>query len=212
MSTYEISIHCPHCGKFTAVTPAPLKPVNPGNRTTETYFDGEHDGIGWWMGKCHSCHKPVLVYGNGHRILPSPRPGPVSEYIPEPMQTDLRDAKHCLAAGVFNAAVVMARRALQCAAVELGATKGEPLWKQVKWLDDNRKITPMQREWADAARWVGNHGAHDTEPDVASGTPVITDVAKEDAEDTIELVERLFESIYVAGRLAQRQLEKRGKA
>jgi len=165
----------------------------------------------WWIGQCNACGSPLLVCDDGMRILPAPQPGPVSDVIPEPMRSDLRDAKHCFAAGVHNAAVVLARRALQCAAVEQGAEKGKQLWQQIKWLDDNRRITPQQHEWANAARWVGNHGAHDTEPDVASGLPVITDVSKEDAEDTITLVEHLFESIYVAAQLARRQLEKRGK-
>jgi hypothetical protein len=80
----------------------------------------------------------------------------------------------------------MARRALQCAAVDQGAPKRQELWKQVKWLDDNRKITAQQRVWADAARWVGNHGAHDTEPNVLAGQPTITNVTKDDAEDTSE--------------------------
>jgi hypothetical protein len=167
----------------------------------------------WWMGVCNACHQPMLVKDVGSKVFPTPQPGPVSEHIPEPMRADLREAKTCLAAGAWNATVVMARRALQCSAVEQGVPTGKdwPLWKQIKWLDDNRKITTQQREWADAARWVGNQGAHDTEPDVALGKPVITDVTEEDARATIDLVEHLFETLYVAGKLAREQLAKRGK-
>lgn len=170
-------------------------------------------GHRWWIGQCNACGSPLLVCDDGVRILPAPQPGPVSNDIPEPMRSDLREAKQCLAAGAFNAAVVMARRALQCAAVEQGAQTGKewPLWKQIKWLDENRKITPSQHQLADAARWVGNHGAHDTEPDVGAGQPVITNVTDEDARDTIQLVEHLFETLYVAPKLAQDQLAKRGK-
>jgi hypothetical protein len=165
------------------------------------------------MGKCNACHKPLLVKDIGGVVYPPPQPGPVSEAIPEPMRSDLREAKQCLAVAAWNAAVVMARRALQCAAVEQGAPVGRdwPLWKQIKWLDDNRKVTTQQREWADAARWVGNHGAHDTEPDVANGKPVITDVSADDAHATVELVEHLFDALYVAAHLAREQLAKRGK-
>jgi len=83
--------------------------------------------------------------------------------------------------------------------------------KQIKWLDDNRKIATPQREWADAARWVGSHGAHDTDPDVGAGKPVITAVTEDDARATVELVEHRFETLYVAGKLAREQLAKRGK-
>jgi hypothetical protein len=128
------------------------------------------------------------------------------------MASDLREAKQCLAVGAWNAAVVMARRALQCAAVQQGAPAGQKLWQQIKWLDDNRKITAPQREWADVARWVGNNGAHNTEPGIADGQPVIVDVIEEDARATLELVERLFETIYVAPKVAREQLMKLGKA
>jgi len=83
----------------------------------------------------------------------------------------------------------MARRALQVAAVQLGAPQGEKLGTQIKWLEEHRKITSEQRSWADAARWVGNHGAHDTEPDVSNGRVVITEVSMADASETVELVE-----------------------
>jgi HEPN domain-containing protein len=171
----------------------------------------EHDAP-WWMGKCNACERPVLVFFEGGIVYPTPQPGPVSEHIPDPMRSDLREAKLCLSVGAWNAAAVLARRALQSAAVEQGAPKGKKLWEQIKWLDENRKITSQQRDWADAARWVGNHGAHDTEPDVAGGHPVITEVSEEDARDTIALVEHLFETLYVATHAAKQQLAKRGKA
>lgn len=214
----EVSIHCPHCGQYTAVSPAPL-----GFMTTDRfprfqalpstavlyYLNG---GENWWMGKCNACMEPVLVVADGFRILPPPQPGPVDAAIPEPMQSDLREAKKCLAVSASNAAVVMARRALQVAAVQLGAPQGEKLGTQIKWLEEHRKITSEQRSWADAARWVGNHGAHDTEPDVSNGRVVITEVSMADASETVELVEHLFETIYVASQIAQRQLAKRGKS
>jgi HEPN domain-containing protein len=220
----EVSLHCPHCGKHTAVTPALLSiivasPNTPPNNIAERHISEwikptpyyVYGSGRWWLGKCNACQQPLLLRDHGSKVFPTPQPGPVSEDIPEPMRSDLREAKLCLSAGAWNAAAVMARRALQSAAVEQGAPKGKKLWEQIKWLDEDRKITQQQRRWADAARWVGNHGAHDTEPDVASGAPVITDVAQDDAEDTIKLVEHLFETLYVAGRAADHQLLKRGK-
>jgi len=222
----EVSVHCPHCGKYTAVTPAPLVVAVPDDRSltrvslepvnralTSPPFYSSQSGR-WWLGKCNACQEPLLVNGRGHAFLPSPQPGPVSEDIPEPIRSDLREAKLCFAAGAWNAAVVMARRSLQCATVEQGAPTGTqwPLWKQIAWLAENGKLTLAQRQLADAARWVGNHGAHDTEPDAAAGKPVITEVTQEDAADTIRLVEHLFETLYVTRTLAEAQLDKRGKS
>jgi hypothetical protein len=98
-------------------------------------------------------------------LMPWPQPSPTSNLIPEPMRRDLSEAKRCVAAGAWNAAVVMARRALQCAAVEEGAPKGEQLWAQLQDLLKRGVIVKNMYDWAEAARWVGNHGAHDTEPD-----------------------------------------------
>ena len=220
----NVSIHCPYCNEKTAVSPAPLSIPGGGGYSGDSvvllkqltpedpflYRHGEY----WWMGQCNAFLGPVLVRNDGDPVYPTPRPGPVSADIPEPMRSDLLEAKRCVAAGAWNAAAVMARRSLQCAAVALGSpTGGEwPLWRQIKWLDDSRKITPEQREWADAARWVGNHGAHDTEPNVAAGQAVITDVTEEDAKDTIGLVEHLFETLYVARVQAQQQLAKWGRS
>jgi Domain of unknown function (DUF4145) len=220
--TAGISLHCPFCGRYTAVSPAPLVIPQRGGyvrdfEPIQQQLAGDlvyvHQGGLWWLAKCNACGMPLIVRDNGTLVFPVPQPGPVSDHVPEPMRSDVREAKQCIAAGAWNAAVVMARRALQCAVVEQGAPTGRewPLWTQIKWMDDNRKITVQQREWADAARWVGNHGAHDTEPYVPEGKPVITDVSEDDARATLELVEHLFDAIYVAGHLAREQLAKRGK-
>lgn len=219
-----ISAYCPHCHQHTAISPAPLSYRGRGkqsqleNASSIAKMAGLDDvpcyqtgSFLWWMGRCNACNDPLLVLNSGQLVLPAPRPAPVSDEIPEPMQGDLREAKQCLAVSACNAAVVMARRALQCAAIEQGAPKEKKLWEQIKWLDENRKITAQQRQWADAARWVGNQGAHDTEPNVPAGQPVITEVTLEDASDTIDLVEHLFETLYIANQRAREQLAKRGK-
>ena len=219
MPQSHVSIHCPHCGLHTAVSPAPLcvyelarydmkvTPL-PDLPSPPMYSQA---GVRWWMGKCNACQRPILVAEDGIWILPPPQPGPVDNAIPEPMKSDLQEAKSCLAVSAWNASVVMARRALQTAAIELGAPKGMKLWEQIKHLADNHLITAPQKDWCDAARWVGNHGAHDTEPDVKGGVIAITNVDKVDAEDTIKLVELLFQTLYVAGNTAKEQLSKRGK-
>lgn len=217
------SVCCPYCGQHTraesseasASMPfvqiaAAMKGLPIGTGVNYVVAVGLHQ---WWIAICNGCHGVMLVRNSGDTVLPPPQPEPVAQSIPEPMRSDLQEAKRCITVNAWNAAVVMARRALQCAAVQQEAPTGKawPLWKQIAWLDENRKITPTQRQLADAARWVGNHGAHDTEPDVAAGQPVITNVTDGDARDTIQLVEHLFETLYVAPKMAEAQLAKRGK-
>lgn len=221
----EVSLHCPHCGKHTAVSPAPLVVIvpSPGTPPNEIAERSVKDWLNqtpyyrygsgaWWLGKCNACQQPIVVRDRGAKVFPTPQPGPVNDAIPEPMRSDLREAKQCLAANANNATVVMARRALQTAAVNLGAPKGQQLWQQIKHLADSHLITGPQKTWADAARWVGNHGAHDTEPDVKNGVVAITEVTDDDAKATVDLVEHLFESLYVAPKLAEEQLKKRNKS
>jgi phage-related protein len=59
---------------------------------------------------------------------------------------------------------------------------------------------------------TANHGAHDTEPDVGAGKPVITAVTEDDARAMVDLVEHLFETLYVAGKVARDQLADMGQA
>lgn len=80
------------------------------------------------------------------------------------------------------------------------------------WLQENGHITKVQRTSTEASRWLGNHGAHENEPEVDEhGEPYVAAVSQEDGEDAIMLVEQLCHCIYVQPAMAKRQLEKRGK-
>jgi hypothetical protein len=149
-------------------------------------------------------------------IYPTPLPAPVHASIPQPMHDDLREAKLSHAIGAQNAAVVMARRALQNAAVQQGAPRVRPnghplpLALQLKWLVNEARITHQQWRYAEAVRYIGNHGAHTEEPDVRDDDILtITDVTAEDAEQAIQLVEELCRTIYVLPLMAQQQIQKR---
>jgi Domain of unknown function (DUF4145) len=215
----NVSIFCPHCGQHTAISPAPLaifvqRPNTPPNDIAEEEISkwiGNQEphyqyGTGrWWMGKCNACQKPVLVKDIGGVVYPPPQPGPISEAIPEPMRSDLREAKQNLTVSSWNSAAVMARRALQGAALEQGAPHGHRvhLHHQIAWLFDNHKITATQRRAADATRWVGNDGAHPEPPD--ADDLVVFGVTEDDARVIVRLVESLFTALYDDRVLAEQQ-------
>lgn len=195
-----LSIYCPHCHRHTSLTPAPVKYEN-GFQTYETrafWVKNPHET--WWIGVCNACEEPVLVLNRGDKIFPLPLPTPTSEHIPEEIRSDLDEAKICISAAAYRAAAVMARRAMQVAAKEKGATD-DKLVAQIHELQESGKITNDLKEWADAVRWVGNDAAH----------PNGSDVTKEDAEDVLHLAEQFLHVLYVAPAVAAGLRKRLGK-
>ena len=195
-----LSIYCPHCHKNTSLDPAPIKYTHGYDEyTTQAFWKHSH-GIVWWMGVCNACEKPVLVLNKGEVIYPSPVPKPTEQSIPEMIRTDLDEAKICTSSGAYRAAAVMARRAMQVAALDKGA-KADKLVSQIAELQNGGKITTDLKDWADAVRWVGNDAAH------PNGVPV----TKEDAEDVLHLAEQFLHVLYVAPALAASIKKRLGK-
>ncbi|MCL4504209.1 MAG: DUF4145 domain-containing protein [Deltaproteobacteria bacterium] len=111
------------------------------------------------------------------------------------------EAKICLSVEAYRASAVMARRAMQSACLDKGATK-DKLVGQVAELSAKGVITHDLKEWADVVRWVGNDAAH----------PDKLPVVKEDAEDILHLAEQFLHVIYVAPAIALERRTKRGKS
>ena len=94
----------------------------------------------------------------------------------------------------------MARRSIQSAALDKGAT-GDNLVSQINSLEKLGVITKDLKEWATVVRWVGNDAAH----------PNKDDVHEEDADDILKLAEQFPEVIYVTPAPAQERRKERGK-
>jgi len=94
----------------------------------------------------------------------------------------------------------MARRALQTACLDKGASKGR-LAEQIKELADKGIITQEIKNWADVVRYVGNDAAH----------PEDKDVNEDDAKDILDLAEQFMHVIYVAPAIANERKKKRNK-
>ncbi len=85
---------------------------------------------------------------------------------------------------------------------------GKALWQQVQELPKANVIRRQIYDWAEAARWIGNHGAHDTEPDTSNGKLGVTNVTKGDADAMLQLVPSSRRSTWLR---PEEQLEKRNK-
>lgn len=196
----SLSIYCPHCHKHTALTPAPVNYTHGYEEGVTRAFWIKSSSETWWIGICNSCHQPVLVLNSGYVVYPTPLPKPTEKDIPELIRSDLDEAKACFSAGAYRAAAVMARRAMQVAALDKGATK-DKLVAQVTELQQSGKITTDLKDWADAVRWVGNDAAH----------PNGVQVTKDDAEDVLQLAEQFLHVLYVAPALAAGIRKRLGK-
>lgn len=197
----RLSIYCPYCQRHTALSPAPVEYSFSGREyTTGAFWKKSYDET-WWIGICNACQMPVLVLNNGMRIYPAPLPTPTEKDIPELIRLDLNEAKVCFSSSAYRAAAVMARRAMQVAAVDKGATT-DKLVSQIHELQQAGKITTDLKDWADAVRWVGNDAAH----------PNGVQVTKDDAEDVIQLAEQFLHVLYVAPALAAGIKKRLGKS
>ena len=195
-----LSIYCPHCHKHTSLDPAPIKYKHDYEEGKTPAFWVKSESTLWWMGVCNACEKPVLVLNKGQVIYPRPLPKPTDQAVPTAIRNDLDEAKICLSSSAFRAASVMARRAMQVAALDKGA-KSDKLVAQIAELKANGQITNDLKEWADAVRWVGNDAAH----------PNGMAVSKEDAEDVLHLAEQFLHVLYVAPALAAGIKKRLGK-
>jgi len=154
----------------------------------------------WWIGVCNNCEEPVLVHGKAWTIYPTPQPPPSDARIPEKVRKDLVEAKITFSVQAFRACAVMARRAIQSACIDKGATKTD-LIGQIEELTSQGIITKDTRNWATAVRWVGNDAAH----------PNSAKVTREDAENILRLGEQFLQAIYVAPEIANDLAFKKSK-
>lgn len=185
----SISIFCPHCQRHTAISVADA--IYENRYTTEAMWLKD-EYTTWWIGICNNCQEPVLVKNNGQKIYPHPLPSPTDTRIPDPMLEDINEAKLCFSIDAYRACAVMARRAMQNACINKGATKKD-LVHQIIELQTNGIITKDLKEWADVVRWIGNDAAH----------PNMDPVQREDAEDILDLAEQFLHVLYVAPAIAQ---------
>lgn len=197
-----VSIFCPYCHRHTSLEPAPVEvEAGFGERIhVAAVWEQSYDSK-WWIGVCNYCNQPVLVQNDAVMVYPQPLPSPTDPNIPEEIRTDLDEAKRCFSVSSWRAAAVMARRAMQSAAIEKGATTKGRLVEQIAQLADAGKITVDLKEWADAVRWVGNDAAH----------PAGEAVSREDAEQVLNLAEQFLHVLYVAPAIAKNLRNKKGK-
>jgi hypothetical protein len=115
-----------------------------------------------------------------------PRDRKMSTAVPKPLRLDHEEARRCFRAKCYTASAIMARRIVQGICTQQGYTQRN-LFDALKAMRNADVIDDRLYEWADAARDVGNQGAHEYE----------VSVSREDASEVLNFTEALLDYLYV---------------
>lgn len=164
----------------------------------ETQDPAEGPPTRWSAGHCSRCEAPVLYaqdliqvsatdwdWDSPWQIHP-PRDRKMSTAVPKPLRLDHEEARRCFRAKCYTASAIMARRIVQGICTQQGYTQRN-LFDALKAMRDAGVINDRLYEWADAARDVGNQGAHEYE----------APVSRQDASEVLNFTEALLDYLYV---------------
>lgn len=199
------SRRCPHC-----------RVVSSYDKGGEANLFGYGTNIRIRFDRCtdDQCQSFVAVVfdkptGEEVEIFPPLNVGP-DELLPDEVKIAFREALGSLNEGLWNACVLMCRRALEEATRILGE-EIEPederskynkkvLYRRIEHLAKEHRITPDLRDWAHEARLGGKLGAH-------GGTEKQWNT-QQDAEEIVEFATWFFRYVFI---LPQQLAERRGR-
>jgi hypothetical protein len=179
------ALKCPWCGALSTFT---QRGQWEETLPTATYTWGV------WACANTACKRPIVgqVGVDGEPTDWQPR-GAVTalefDDVPESIAQDAAESHLCREVGAHRAAVVMARRAIQSAAVEHGAPDGRPV-DQINWLRDQQLITPQMAGLAHHIRTLGGDGAHPPKN-------VLDEVGDEDSRRALEFLDHFLTFVYM---------------
>lgn len=133
---------------------------------------------------CPHCKAPHIIDINKCEI-PSALPGHHIKRLPKIVNQVYEEARNCIAAGAYTAAVMILRKILMNLAVEEGAKEGDSFAHYVDYLCDNGFVHRRQHEQAKKIQRLGNDANHKIE----SRT-------KDDAMELLNLVQLILINNY----------------
>ena len=133
---------------------------------------------------CPHCKAPHIIDVNKCEI-PSALPGRPIQRLPKIVNQVYEEARNCISAGAYTAAVMMLRKILMNLAVEEGAREGDSFAHYVDYLCDNGFVHRRQQEQAKKIQRLGNDANHKIE----SRT-------KDDAMELLNLVQLILINNY----------------
>jgi hypothetical protein len=111
---------------------------------------------------CHSCKAPNIFDNFGYAVLNAPV-GKNIDKLPENIDKVYNEARACISAGAYTAAVMLFRKILMNLSVEEGAKEGEAFTFYVDYLCKNGFVHKRQTRQASEIRKMGNDANHKIE-------------------------------------------------
>ena len=134
---------------------------------------------------CHKCSKPNFFDQNGMQT-PGSAFGDKVENISDNLVSELyEEARQCMSASAYTAAILCCRKLLMHIAVSMKAKEGQSFVYYVEFLSENNYIPPGAKNWVDQIREKGNEANHE-----------IVLMKKEDAEELLSFIGMLLKIIY----------------
>ena len=156
------------------------------------------NGIMAYVVKCPNCEK-TSIYGIGisgdiinqkYLIYPKSNAKQYPEYVPQPIRKDYQEAFEILNISP-KASATLSRRCIQGMIRDTQGIHAGNLASEINQLEG--KIPPDQWAAIDAARKLGNIGAH-----MEKDTSIIVDIDPEEANLLLDLVEYLIYEWYIS--------------
>jgi hypothetical protein len=138
---------------------------------------------------CPVCERPTYFDGATKQQIPGARIGADVNNLPPDVATIYDEARVCMAAHTYTAAVLLCRTLLMRIAVAEGAPTRANFTDYIDYLNDNGYVAPRAAIWLDLVRSTGNIAAHQLRP--------MTEV---DATRLVSFLAILLSSIYALPR------------
>ena len=120
---------------------------------------------GWYNGDngrliyvCSHCDQPTYFAASGQ--IPGVAPGEEIQHLPAEIEALYREARNCVAASCYTAAVLLARKLLMHIGVQQGAQPNQSFLSYVDHLATAGYVPPNGRAWVDHIRNKGNEATH----------------------------------------------------
>ena len=234
MEANDTQMECPHCLKTIHVKERNQSMLSLDFAGAALVAYAGHDGRHyWWIEKiiCPACHEFILTvvfstgrfeYTRGQSIFSLPdaateqkipvwprhtgRP-PVPPEVPDEFKRDYQEA--CLVlADSPNASAALSRRCLQFILREKLGAQGKDLYNEIDWTIKSGNLPSSIVELLDVPRKIGNRAVHPTLSDAG----MIVDVELWEAEWCLEVIEALYDHIFVLPARNSERLGRLGRA
>ena len=135
---------------------------------------------------CGNCQNPTYFSSDEeHPQVPSVTYGNDVEHLPREVEKLYREARNCVSADSFTAAVLVCRKILLHLSFDKGGPQNQTFAECVGYLASKGYIPPDGKTWVDSIRQKGNEANHE-----------IKLMSREDSEELISFLEMLLKFIY----------------